>query len=33
MFVAKPVNPAELTGIIAGVTGASDGSAHPTIAS
>ncbi|HEX7778356.1 MAG TPA: ATP-binding protein, partial [Vicinamibacterales bacterium] len=33
MYVAKPVNPAELTGIIAGVTGASDGSARPTIAS
>ena len=33
MYVAKPVNPAELTGIIAGVTGAADGSARPTIAS
>jgi signal transduction histidine kinase/ActR/RegA family two-component response regulator len=32
-YVAKPVNPAELTGIVAGVTGTSDGSARPTIAS
>jgi CheY-like chemotaxis protein len=33
MYVAKPVNPSELTGIIAGVSGNAHGSARPTIAS
>jgi signal transduction histidine kinase/ActR/RegA family two-component response regulator len=32
MYVAKPVNPSELTGIIAGVSGDAHGPARPTIA-